>query len=53
VLPFAILLVIPAIVVAAYRAVMWFVADMLRALSPVTVALVAALPVGPTYAIMS
>ncbi len=52
VLPFAILLVIPAIVIAAYRAVVWFITDVFRTLSPVTVALATALPVGLIYAIM-
>lgn len=52
VLPFAILLVIPTIVVAAYRTVVWFVTDVFRTLSPVTIALVTALPVGLIYAIM-
>ncbi len=51
VLPFAILLVIPAIVIAAYRTVVWFITDVFRMLSPVTVALGAALPVGLIYAI--
>lgn len=52
VLPFAILIVIPAIVIAAYRAVVWFITDVFRTLSPVTVALASALPVGLVYAIV-
>ncbi len=52
VLPFAILIVIPAIVIAAYRATTWFITDVFRTLSPVTVALATAMPVGLIYAIM-
>lgn len=52
VLPFAILLVIPAIIIAAYRVVVWFITDVFRTLSPVTVALATALPTGLIYAIM-
>lgn len=52
VLPFAILLVIPGIVIVAYRAVVWFLTDVFRTLSPVTIALSAALPVALVYAIM-
>lgn len=52
VLPFAILLVIPGIVIVAYRAVVWFLTDVFRTLSPVTIALSTALPVGLVYAIM-
>ncbi|MEV8272369.1 hypothetical protein [Microbacterium sp. NPDC077184] len=52
VLPFAILLVIPGIVIVAYRAVVWFLTDVFRTLSPVTIALSAALPVVLVYAIM-
>jgi hypothetical protein len=52
VLPFAILIVIPAIVIAAYRVVVWFITDVFRTLSPITVALATALPVGLIYAIM-
>lgn len=52
VLPFAILIVIPAIVIAAYRTVVWFITDVFRTLSPVTIALGTALPVGLIYAIM-
>ncbi len=52
VLPFAILLVIPGIVIVAYRVFVWFITDVFRTLSPVTVALATALPVGLIYAIM-
>lgn len=52
VLPFAVLLVIPAIVIVAYRVLVWFITDVFRMLSPVTVALATALPVGLVYAIM-
>lgn|GEM_PF-705660 len=52
VLPFAILLVIPGVVIVAYRACVWFITDVFRMLSPVTVALAAALPVGLIYAIV-
>ncbi len=52
VLPFAILIVIPAIVIAAYRAFVWFITDVFRTLSPVTVALATSLPVALLYGIM-
>jgi hypothetical protein len=52
VLPFAILVVIPTIVVGAYRIVVWFLTDVFRTLSPVTIALVTTFPVGLIYAIM-
>lgn len=52
VLPFAILLVIPGIVIVAYRTFVWFITDVFRTLSPITVALSTALPVGLIYAIM-
>lgn len=51
VLPFAILVVIPAIFALAYRVVVWFVTDVFRSLSPVTVALVSAFPVSLVYMI--
>lgn len=51
ILPFAILLVIPGIVIVAYRTFVWFITDVFRTLSPVTVALSTALPVGLIYAI--
>jgi hypothetical protein len=52
VLPFAILLVIPGIVIVAYRTFVWFITDVFRMLSPITIALSTALPVGLIYAIM-
>ena len=52
VLPFAILIVIPAIIIAAYRVVVWFITDVFRTLSPITVALATALPVALIYGIM-
>jgi hypothetical protein len=53
VLPFAILLVIPAIFVVTYRTVAWFIADAFRMLSPVTVYVSTAFPVGLLYMIVT
>ena len=53
VLPFAILIVIPAIFVVAYRVVAWFVTDVFRTLSPISVHLAAAFPTALTYLIMT
>lgn len=53
VLPFAILLVIPSIFVVAYRIVAWFIADVFRTLSPVSVYLAAAFPTAFAYLIMT
>jgi hypothetical protein len=53
VLPFAILLVIPGIFAVAYRTVVWFITDVFRTLSPVSVALATAFPTALIYLIMT
>ncbi|MFV0373686.1 hypothetical protein [Microbacterium sp.] len=53
VLPFALLLVIPAVFTLVYRAVTWFITDVFRTLSPVTVAVTTAFPVALLYLIVT
>ncbi|MBA8814997.1 hypothetical protein FHX48_000049 [Microbacterium halimionae] len=53
VLPFAILIVIPAIFAVAYRTVTWFLTDVFRSLSPVAIAIATVFPTTLIYMIMA